>query len=388
MLYEHVMLYEEFLTGSEILEMQTQLDMGHVQFGDKMIFASSAQSWALEKVQVENSNMKYAGKIISIPFRASSIHLPAESLLSLKHPYFPNVEEAARCWLEFSSYHGLHDSRNGAITILLPEIRAYMRQAEYVDNDTLEILTAGTDIEKVSLTIKGAYWIQETIYHFQTQVINSKAILNIPSNNQRLECYLIDQAANVYDFHKEDKYSRTVAPTRFKLRQPNAANIVFEAMIKGEGQRIEFKPFVEPDQAMIASGGGRSKLAEVIISAVAFANADGGNIYLGIDDDCCVAGIKKGLEKWGRGPISESLIARYLGTLKATIKDRIDGDVEIKVSAAKIDEELIVIVEVQDAARKPVGIRQDNYVYVRTGASNSKIPPNQLRHYFQSGIFS
>ena len=154
---------------------------------------------------------------------------------------------------------------------------------------------------------------------------------------------------------------------------------IYAAAASGEGQKVEFKPFVDPNEKMKNGVGEKSKLHEVIVTAVAFANAEGGCIYLGVDDDCQIVGIESSLCKWAKGSISDSVIEHYLGALKSCIKSNVTGELIVETSHASIGNALIAVIQVQTAKGEPIGVQQDNYLYARTGASNRKVPPNQCK---------
>jgi predicted HTH transcriptional regulator len=146
----------------------------------------------------------------------------------------------------------------------------------------------------------------------------------------------------------------------------------------GEGLHVEFKPFVEPEQKL-GTDCHKTKLREIVTTVVAFANTDGGHIYLGVNDDCSVMGIEQGLRAWAKTSINDATIKRYLGALKSKIKDIVHGEVTLCLSHARIDGVLVAIVEVPPAASKPVTIRQDDHLYMRTGSSNRKVPPDRWK---------
>lgn len=78
------------------------------------------------------------------------------------------------------------------------------------------------------------------------------------------------------------------------------ADQVREACESGEGLHVEFKPFVAPEQKL-GSSSEKTKLREVVTTVVAFANTEGGHIYLGVEDDCTMSGIDEGIQKCDQG---------------------------------------------------------------------------------------
>lgn len=382
--YRHAVLYEDLLTSDKCLEFANELQQGHLHFDGISCQRGPIQQWATELVPVTNDYMERAGYVISIRLGQQGARAPASTLLAPDQPYYPDIDDAARDWLPFRVYHGQSDARNDQIFFLLPETRAFIANAVNSEEGVLDILIAGVQVDDLDLLIKGAYWLEKKICHFEAPVRKSKVVLAVPAETDRLEYYLIDHTAQVYDFHKEDRFSLTRRDRRQLGSFKKAlAGQVRDAVEKGEGSQIEFKPFVSPDQPLNLNGQ-KTKLLEIITTAVAFANADGGYIYLGIDDDCSVTGIDQKLIEWGKAAIDEPLVARYLGALKSKIKDKVHGELVLNLSQVEIDGALVVVIEIPQAIRKPIAIQQDNYLYARIGASNRKVPPDQWRDVLES----
>ncbi|OWA35687.1 hypothetical protein B9G55_13220 [Saccharibacillus sp. O16] len=134
---------------------------------------------------------------------------------------------------------------------------------------------------------------------------------------------------------------------------------------KGEGLNIEYKK----DNA-------NDKNDNILKTICAFANTEGGSIYLGIDDDGNFIGI-------------ENTDAESQKILNA-FDDRIEGHVLIKPyihecrlisgTAGRILE-----IEVQESDNKPIALRKDHKLsyYKRIGASNRVMRPSDLNYLIQ-----
>jgi hypothetical protein len=251
--------------------------------------------------------------------------------------------------LPFRNYHGHSDARNDQIVFLLPETRAFIAGTTFSGKGTLDIAVAGAEVDTLSLLFKGAYWEEKSIRHYDAVVADAKAALVVPGDADRLEYYLIDREETVYDFHREDRFSRLI-PDRNALGLLKRAlgDQVREACRDGEGLHIEFKPLVAPDQEL-GSGNQKAKLREVVTTVVAFANTEGGHIYLGVDDDCTMTGVDKELQKWAKSAVDESIISRYLGALKNKIKEAVHGEVTMHVAHTVVGDALVVVIEVPPA---------------------------------------
>lgn len=229
------------------------------------------------------------------------------------------------------------------------------------------------------MLVKGAYWEGKTIRHINAPVIDTKAKIAIPRDADRFEYYLIDDAAVVYDFHREDRFSRLQQGHRaLGAIESTLSDQIRKACRDGEGLHVEFKPFIDPGQKL-RENNHKTKLMEIIRTVAAFANTGGGHIYLGIEDDCTVSGVDEELRTWAKGALNEANITRYLGALKSKIKDLVYGEVTLRLSHAGLDEGLVIVIEVPEVTQKPIAVHQDRHLYIRAGSNNQKALPELWR---------
>lgn len=381
--YQQAILYEEFLTGEECLRFVSEVQEGHAQLGGIDLQRGQNSQWTTELLPVNNDYMARAGYVISLGFAQQGTRASISTLLASDQPYYPEIDDAARDWLPFPVYHGHSDARNDQIIFLLPETRAFIANTIFSGKGILNIAVAGAEVDTLSLLIKGAYWEEKSIHHFDAVISDAKAALVVPEDADRLEYYLIDHEGTVYDFHREDRFSR-LTPSRNTLGsvKHSLEDQVRGACRDGEGLHVEFKPFVAPEQKL-SSGNQKTKLREMITTVVAFANTEGGHVYLGVDDDCTITGVGQDLQRWAESVVDDSAINRYLGALKNKIKEIVHGEVTLHLAHIVINDALVVVIEVPPLPIKPISLQQDQYLYVRTGASNRKLPPDQWKGVLQ-----
>ena len=377
--YEQAVLYEDFLTAKECLHFARNLQEGHAEFGDIQLQRTQNAHWSAELLPVGNDYMERAGYVIALQFGQSGSRASVRTLLAADQPYYPDADEATRDWLPLRVYHGYSDSRNDHVIFLVPETRAYIASAAFSEKGTLDIAVAGTEVSTLGLLVKGVYWEGKAIRHFDASVIDAKAEIAVPRDADRFEYYLIDSASCVYDFHREDRFSRLQQGRRaLGAVEPTLADQIRKACRDGEGLHVEFKPFIDPSQKLKVNDH-KTKLQETIITVAAFANTSGGHIYLGVDDDCAVSGVDEELKAWIKGALDASSIGRYLGALKSKIKDLVYGEVTLRLSHADMDGATVIVIEVPEATHKPIAVHQDRHLYIRAGASNQKALPELWR---------
>jgi len=366
--YSRAVLFEDWLTPEELQQFIAQSLQGEFSLGKYQLKATyNYRQWTKERQPLSNFYMSYAGYVWSSRFQDRMNSFQGE-LLSPNQPYYPDLHEAVKDWLPFPIYQGSSDQKNGEIILLLPETRAYFEDAIPHEN-SVDLRISGAEANKLDLEVKGAWWDEDGIHHFTENVHEGNALLNVPDHAKRLDYVLVDTAGAVYDFQQEDVYRHTGLGRKSKTDQARSlANLVTEACLKGEGPRIEFKPFIYPED---------SKLFEVIKTVVAFANSEGGNIFLGISNGCEIDGIDIPLKKWAESDADEEACTRYLGEIRGKIRDKLQSEVQIIFRHVTIDKHLIGIIEVSEAIGKPVTIHQDKSLYIRRGSSNTKASPEE-----------
>lgn len=377
--YAQVLLYEDLLTEDECFEFANELHAGRGRIGECELGRSEALQWQSQLLPVNNDYMSGAGLVFGVMVGRRGARSQIGPLLAPGQPYYPDTDEAGRDWLPFTKYHGHGDARNDQILFLLSETRAFISGAEFLEPGLLEIKVGGTQANALDLLVKGAYWERNSIRHFEQAVTDSKATVQVPEDADRLEFYLLDGVGTAFDFHREDRHWRTQgASSVLSASKRSLEAQVRAALSAGEGLNVEFKPFVDPD-AKRSLGSAKSKVDEIAITAVAFANTEGGHIYLGVSDDCEAAGIEAKLCEWAKQPSTDSVIDRYLGALKSRIKSIVVGELALEASHIWLDGALIAVIHVSAADHRPISIRQEYCLYARSGASNRKVPPDQWR---------
>jgi hypothetical protein len=385
--YRQCLLLEDWLSARQCLEFATELDQGKVALGDTTLIraAGTTSQWSVETVPLDNHHMLRAGCVVSARFPQSGSDGNVGPLLAVNAAYYPDLDQAARDWLPFSEYHGTGDGRNSQVVFLLPETRAFVDTAQISDAGLLEIALGGTAASELSFRIQGAYWMGKAIHHFESPVSKLRAHVAVPLDADRLDYFLVDQEANVYDFHREDR--RFPSPAgRILLTKSSRPweQQVREAVSEGEGVRTEFKPFVDPKQPL-TTGHSRTKLGEIVTTVVAFANAEGGAIYLGVEDDCTISGIDAGVGRWAKAAAGDEHVQNYLAVLNGKIRDAIQGAVNLDSGHVRVNGVVVAVIRVAPSTNKPACVVGDNYLYVRKGATNRKVPPDQWRSILMDG---
>jgi hypothetical protein len=382
--YEDTVLYEDWLTADECRRFIAEIQAGQVVFGDIRIARNGNPTWRMERLPLKNTYMARAGLCVTTPFQERSAGIAQGPLLAASEPYYPDLYAAAGHWLPFPVYHGHSDARNQEVIFLLPEARAFFTDARLRDG-VLEVSVGGAEAASAALTVKGAYWKGRAMHHFEKAVREGVVRISIPGDTDRLEYVLMNANGAVYDFQQENRFNDSgLGMHRLDSAEQDLVQQVLTACLDGEGMHNEFKPFVEELKA-IGSRDQKTKLRQLVTTVVAFANTQGGRIYIGIDNECRLQGISDALQKWSKTDVCDEVADHYCRTLTARLRDHLIGDFHMRISQVTVNSALIIVVEVSPSPSKPAMVKDDNILYVRAGSNNKQLPPDQWQSVLSNG---
>lgn len=374
--YPTAILGMEYVYKTDLEKLLTSLSKGDLRlFGESVKVDLSKRSES-QRVSVNNYWMKEAGTVFTVRPN-SPVNPSASRLLTFGSVFYPDCYEAARHWLGLNEHHGQSDSRKGDFMLLFPETQALIIDWQWHQDLTLDLQIAGPAATDSKLEIAGAYWCGQKIRHFNSPVENGKASVTIEADAERLELYLLGDDSREYDMQRDDlRFPRTDRTFLGTRRSSKATDRVNEALLQGEGPRIEFKEFLElPKRTEPLKD--KDKLHQVLRTVAAFANTQGGTLFLGILDECVVVGAMRGIRKLDEleeTAEGSSLVERYMGALRTRIRDALYPSVQLSTTAIEVGEHLVIAIDVEPAIR-PVSLTREAAVIVRRGSSNVSVQP-------------
>ena len=136
----------------------------------------------------------------------------------------------------------------------------------------------------------------------------------------------------------------------------------------GEGVGLELKPFID-----LSSG----KAPELVRTAMAFANTEGGEIVVGVSDDLTISGIDVDVMRHSQKPAPppSECIEKYRGAVVAAIKDRVVPSIDVEAVPVRIRDRTVLVVRVPKGDGPPRYDVHERRVYVRRGANNMLADP-------------
>lgn len=372
--YTDAVLFRDALEASQCISFIEGLAFPDLAIAGRTVQFDSNSQAEIVKVGVRNYWMEQAGTIYTFSPKTNN-PIPHERLLRTGAPYYPDPYEASKDWLGLRTHHGSSDSNNGKVVLLMPETQGFIDGFRW-ETDTLELRVAGTAARSEILQVIGAFWSPAGIGQLASPVTGGHAILRIPSDAQRLELFVLGESGQVYEHHQE-QVGYGPEHGRFLGARSQLSEIVSQvkvAIAKGESVDVEFKAWVDIEGQLKAN----SKLTQVLQTVAAFANTSGGTIYIGVDDHSDVVGINVELAKAIKKAPDEESARTYLGALRTRVNDSLRGPVTVTTALADLEGKLVAMLHVEQS-QTPVSIGTECILYVRKGATNMKVPPDEWR---------
>lgn len=374
-IYDDVHLYEYWTKAVNLLSVLDDLKNKGIKTNSHTLFLGDGMN--IREVQYHSHHNFYSdfpGYLYNTSHMSERINIPRHPLLRYDNPYFANPYVAIATWCELPDFRGDSDGRLGTAMLFLPECREYFEELKYNMKEKSLFVKIKKEKKKHNLYLKGEY---KSPYGYKTinKSIKSKIeVLEIlPEEAETIETfemYLIDENDNVFDFHIEDKYERKKGMQIFKVTgEKTKQDVVKEALRFCENEWIEFKPYVRK---------GDQKIGEFIETTIAFANTNGGKIFIGIDRHAVIKGVDADIKKEAKkqGKDIDSTLQEYIGYVRQEILDGLNKTLPLNVYTQVYASKTLIIIEVPKGDRKPYAKLSSRDIYIRKGANNVKPDPD------------
>lgn len=250
--------------------------------------------------------------------------------------------------------------------VVVPDYRARIRAADWRAGEvTAEIEGTERDLELQVLLLTGG--THEPLPSISSPSATGPTKLEVPKGTERVELFLVRPTGDLADhvvLHKSGEEFEAVAG------EPTPEERALADFRAGEGQDVEFKPFVTPND--------NGKEDEFIRTIVAFANSEGGRLYVGVKD----TGIPEGESALCRASKSDPVRGwtALADRISHLVREKVKPIPKINVVQLRVFGDPILMVEVEPSVDGPCATHE-NDVYVRKGATNRKPDPRtELPH--------
>jgi len=218
-------------------------------------------------------------------------------------------------------------------------------------------------------------------HHRIVDLTDGQAIVDFQRSLRNLEVYLYSAGEELLDrFVESDDHSSwgrsVLQPSRDKY-----SVALSEALEEGEGETIEFKDWIPVDR-------GQAKSVEYLETLVAFGNAKGGTLYIGVDDRGEVTGVARHLARLkSAGESTDSVEGRdrYVGALKKLAAEGISPQVPVSFEWPEMAGHTVLQVSVGVCRDRPCSLIENARFLMRRGATNRTMSRADLEAAFRRG---
>jgi hypothetical protein len=344
--YKDAHLLEHWLDAAELLSFlhQVTTDQAEVD-GEKLRLDGTGGFSPCQALPGNNDYSPYPGFLFQNTRRSEGVLDQSGPLLDYTLPYYPDLHEASRDWTGINLHRGYSDPRVGCVLVFLPECRVRIDGLVRV-NDLLAVSLGLAGPVVPDLRVKGAWQDGGRWQSFDIPVFGSLVEIPVALSAEGLDLHVIGPDGRVYDYHREDR--REWEGQERVLGSSTAASpdrALEEALQRGEGEMIEFKPFIKP---------GEPKENEIVETVIAFANRFGGTLFIGVTDRCVPKGIEREVVKSfldGGGDLAKA-IQEYIGHLRQKIAGEMNRCPVLEMNAVDHDGHTILIIRVPEGDEK------------------------------------
>jgi len=273
-------------------------------------------------------------------------------------PPFKSPSDAVTNWMAQNSRHGVVSGNvpnQDQFVIVIPDTRARVTSCRWSPGSLSLQVQLNTASESIELQIiHGGAKSRSANY----SILPGAMSFQVPEDADDLALYLVHVSGELLA-------SQTLTQLYRSFGEPEEQEEYDQShwqgeLQKGENERREFKPFIATTD---------KKESELVKTAVAFANSDGGRIFVGVDDE----GVPLGMGQARKCFKSEDPIDAQIARIRSLIRESTQPVPSISYRIATVGGQPIIVVEIEKS--EMLCSTHDNRAYVRRGATNRLADP-------------
>lgn len=295
-------------------------------------------------------------------------------VLDERLPFFaPTLEAAAAKWLGREVPAGPN-----RYWIIIPDLRARLSAIE-VNGSEVRVQVERQVGGRLLCASQAQSYDGDELADIKT-LDENEARLDLGRTPRTLQVFLFDIERRLLDrFDENEAGSSWGTSVLFPGRVGGPAVASLEqARESGEGEQVEFKPLVLGGRG---NQGEDAKIQEVIETVVAFANGEGGAIYLGVDDHGNLVGTlghvfrRVGSTAHGQADKARDL---FVGELRSLIGGAVAPSITLSMEWITQAEHLVLRIVVPPGADRLYHTVDQNRFFIRRGATNRPMTREEL----------
>lgn len=285
---------------------------------------------------------------------------------------FEDVWELARWWCGDAS---LSSSGVGARRIVVQDPRAFFAEIKSVD-DGVEINVSAIANATLCVAVIGedAYGNR---FRLTEQASDSRARVTFDRPPRSFRLYLCDDAGHSYDVHREPNYASLPGESLIHagsgVRSAACAALV-DAIMSGEDLHVEYKEWLPA-----VRGDGKSD--DLFRTVVAMANAEGGTVFVGVNDYGDVVGVDNSVEQFARtdDPVAmDKYRHEYVDELRKRVLAEIRPRLLLGFEWIRSSGVWVLRIDVPQRAGGPHFVEASGGCYLRRGSTNRVASPPEI----------
>jgi hypothetical protein len=317
--------------------------------------------------------------------RERTISLPRGPFFNphVRH-FHTSVRHATMAWTGIPLLQEHESTADDVYYVLLPDPRAYLEDVRVVDGG-IEVRVDGTLVgthAQLYCALAGTDMDNRSVEQV-SPIKNAAVAFRFERLLRDCTIHLLDADGTPYDEHVERDFRAAPGDSLFTgdggARAARARSLTL-SLESGEGEHVEFKEWIPKDR-------NNSKSAELLESAVALANADGGTIFIGVSDQGDLLGVERSLRREYAKEMGGDL-TRLRDAYYADLRERLLTAVRprLDVRLVWIDptpDTWVLAVHVEHGGREAHFVEGTKESFVRRGATNRRASPEDIKRIRQ-----
>lgn len=324
--------------------------------------------WVFDLYERDPERGSYSGP--SGPFLHSHHDIFAESIEALATEWLGLTEETNQSTLRHNYY------------VIVPDQRGSIENIRVEDESILLSVDASPNGGPLFCALRtvSSGRVERQVRSLE----NATAVFRFPSSTTDVEFWLLTQDGEWLDRYSENALSSTPSYFGVLSQPPTEIDPSFvdlkRALDSGETSQTEFKEFIKISR-------GNDKAAEILKTAAAFANSEGGALYIGINDNVEPVGVDPAMKKeYGsecNGDIS-AMEHAYVRDIRKLIAEGVDPAPVLTTEWVSFTHFRILRIDVPKGPSKPYTLASTGEIFVRRGANNKTLRQADYPHFFGS----
>lgn len=308
-------------------------------------------NWNQEKIIPSHQT---ANKFPARQFSAQiekDVHFQETKLIGFNQDFYPSARKYIETFIDLEIFHGDQDARKGNMLI---EVADYRGRIEI--NQGILKIHAKTD----NFCIVG-----QSALHKQIKLEGNSTYPLGQIDMEDLELWMLKKDGEVIDFRSASEH------TNRKDKFETADNYM-SIIHRGESEHTEFKPYITINK------NDKSKIDELEKTVCALSNHEGGQIFIGVNDNLDVIGFYDKTFRRDYPGAPEETALLYINDIRKFLRESLRHNQCFEIENVSISTKPIIIILVQKINSINFTVR-DGQAYIRKGASNAKMSPEEIQ---------